>query len=138
MAARSVISRQRRGRAIGRRRFTRLQAPVFAGLRMLVLHRNQLGEERRLAERLRRIMGGNHRRQRDQSAVGFSLLCRRGFGPMSRSPRAPSIHTTDEPKSHRTVSLWDKSALSTLVLASAVPQANPGLKPVNPGTSRFI
>jgi hypothetical protein len=57
---------------------------------------------------------------------------------MSRSPRLPSIHTTDDAKSHRIVSFWDKSVLSTLVLARAVPQANSPPKPINPGASRII
>jgi hypothetical protein len=55
----------------------RLGTPALAGLRMLVFHRKQLGEEWRLAKCGWRVASGQHGRKRDQRAASFGL--RRGL-----------------------------------------------------------
>src|ERR1700687_2934764 len=98
---------------------------------MLVLHRKQLGEERRLAIGFRRLAQGSGWRQRDQRAAGGGLLRRRRLGAARRQPALPMNHVLYLPSPHSTVSIRDKHPLSTLVLARAVPLAETALKSLN-------
>jgi hypothetical protein len=91
MAARSVTERlsetcERGGSAVGGERLVRLGAPALAGVRVLVPHRKQLGEERRLAIAFRYCMQGSGGRQRDQRETGVACSADAGSAPCGVSP----------------------------------------------------